>query len=150
MQNLFKGVTYGFQYKMRLVYAHFPINANIEDSGKLIEIRNFLGEKRVRVVNMLPGQNISGFSKDPSALLAGEELPYLSTCKLLILLFALSMRLQGTSSLFVAVSNPDVHEGPSICHERSEALLLQGCRIGQQFEQNVHEPVLLCRGKLSL
>ena len=55
MQNLFKGVTYGFQYKMRLVYAHFPINANIEEDGKLIEIRNFLGEKRVRIVRMLAG-----------------------------------------------------------------------------------------------
>lgn len=40
---------------MRLVYAHFPINVNIEDGGKLVEIRNFLGEKRVRAVNMLPG-----------------------------------------------------------------------------------------------
>ena len=46
LQNLFKGVTYGFAYKMRLVYAHFPINANIEDDNKKIEIRNFLGEKR--------------------------------------------------------------------------------------------------------
>ena len=54
-QNLIKGVTKGFEYKMRLVYAHFPINANIEENGKLIEIRNFLGEKRVRIVRMLPG-----------------------------------------------------------------------------------------------
>ena len=46
---------YGFEYKMRLVYAHFPINANIDGDGKRIEIRNFLGERRVRVVNMLPG-----------------------------------------------------------------------------------------------
>jgi large subunit ribosomal protein L9e len=53
------GVTKGFEYKMRLVYAHFPINANIEGGGKLIELRNFLGEKRVRVVNMLPGVTIS-------------------------------------------------------------------------------------------
>lgn len=55
LQNLFKGVTYGFAYKMRLVYAHFPINANIEDDNKKIEIRNFLGEKRVRTVHMLSG-----------------------------------------------------------------------------------------------
>ena len=54
-QNLIKGVQAGFEYKMRLVYAHFPINVNIEDGGKLVEIRNFLGEKRVRIVHMLPG-----------------------------------------------------------------------------------------------
>lgn len=38
------------------MYAHFPININIADEGKLVEIRNFLGEKRVRSVNMYPGQ----------------------------------------------------------------------------------------------
>ena len=55
VQNLIKGVTVGFEYKMRLVYAHFPINANIEEEGTKIEIRNFLGEKRVRTVRMMPG-----------------------------------------------------------------------------------------------
>ena len=44
-----------FEYKMRLVYAHFPINVNIVNGGKTIEIRNFLGEKVVRTVHMLPG-----------------------------------------------------------------------------------------------
>lgn len=37
--NLIKGVTKGFEYKMRLVYAHFPININIEDKGTRVEIR---------------------------------------------------------------------------------------------------------------
>lgn len=52
---MIKGVTKGFEYKMRLVYAHFPINANITDEGGIVEVRNFLGEKRVRIVKMLPG-----------------------------------------------------------------------------------------------
>ena len=58
LQNMIKGVTKGFEYKMRLVYAHFPINANIIDDGTIIEVRNFLGEKRVRIVKMLPGMTV--------------------------------------------------------------------------------------------
>jgi large subunit ribosomal protein L9e len=59
VKNLITGVTKGFEYKLRLVYAHFPININIEQKGTIVEIRNFLGEKRVRVVKMLPGCTIA-------------------------------------------------------------------------------------------
>ncbi|KAK2988127.1 hypothetical protein RJ640_017459 [Escallonia rubra] len=45
--NLITGVTKGYRYKMRFVYAHFPINANISSAVDSIEIRNFLGEKKV-------------------------------------------------------------------------------------------------------
>ncbi|KAE9451766.1 hypothetical protein C3L33_16312, partial [Rhododendron williamsianum] len=47
VDNLIKGVTKGYRYKMRFVYAHFPINASITNTNKSIEIRNFLGEKKV-------------------------------------------------------------------------------------------------------
>lgn len=47
VQNLITGVTKGYRYKMRFVYAHFPINASINGSNTGIEIRNFLGEKKV-------------------------------------------------------------------------------------------------------
>lgn len=52
IQNMIVGVTKGFRYKMRYVYAHFPINVGIEGQGKLVEVRNFLGEKRVRKITM--------------------------------------------------------------------------------------------------
>merc|ERR1719444_214810 len=55
INNLFDGVEKKFRYTMRLVYAHFPINVNITNGGKTVEIRNFLGEKIVRTVNMLDG-----------------------------------------------------------------------------------------------
>merc|ERR1712160_146190 len=55
ISNLFEGVEKRFEYRMWLVYAHFPINASITNGGKTIELRNFLGEKIVRTVNMHPG-----------------------------------------------------------------------------------------------
>jgi len=48
VNNLITGVTKGYRYKMRFVYAHFPINASIGADKDNIEIRNFLGEKKVR------------------------------------------------------------------------------------------------------
>jgi large subunit ribosomal protein L9e len=57
--NMITGVTKGFSYKMRAVYAHFPINCIIQQEGRALEIRNFLGEKTVRHVNMLDGVIVS-------------------------------------------------------------------------------------------
>lgn len=42
IDNLITGVTKGYKYKMRYVYAHFPINVNIEtgdDNIQTVEIR---------------------------------------------------------------------------------------------------------------
>jgi large subunit ribosomal protein L9e len=58
VQNMITGTTKGFRYKVRLVYAHFPVNVNIEGGDKIVEIRNFLGEKRVRRVHMLEGVKV--------------------------------------------------------------------------------------------
>jgi len=52
------GVRQGFRYKMKLVYAHFPITAQVVDSGKKIELRNYIGERTVRRIGMLPGVQI--------------------------------------------------------------------------------------------
>merc|ERR1712210_74174 len=52
INNMFIGVTKGFKYKMRYVYAHFPITGVINKAGHQLEIRNFLGEKRRRTVNL--------------------------------------------------------------------------------------------------
>ena len=66
--NLIKGVTVGYKYKMRFVYAHFPINVNIieEDGSKIVEIRNFLGDRKVRKVSIPEGvtAELSAAQKD--------------------------------------------------------------------------------------
>jgi large subunit ribosomal protein L6 len=46
LQNMCIGVTKGYQYRMRVVYSHFPIQLKI--AGDRIEVGNFLGEKRSR------------------------------------------------------------------------------------------------------
>merc|ERR1712170_145009 len=58
IRNMMLGVTLGFRYKMRFVYAHFPVNVNISDEKDVIEIRNFLGEKVIRRVPMLEGVTV--------------------------------------------------------------------------------------------
>ena len=40
---------------MRLVHAHFPINIGIPKDGKSVEVKNFLGGKQVKKIDMLPG-----------------------------------------------------------------------------------------------
>merc|ERR1719352_1387639 len=53
IDNMLVGVTKGFLYKMRFVYSHFPINVTL--SGRTVEIRNFLGDKKVRRIPLLDG-----------------------------------------------------------------------------------------------
>merc|ERR1719164_27313 len=85
IQNLFDGVEKKFVYKLRLVYAHFPINANIVNGGKTVEVRNYLGEKIVRTVNLLPGVSIekSASVKD-ELVLTGTDIDLVSRSAALI------------------------------------------------------------------
>ncbi|CAG8664545.1 9357_t:CDS:2, partial [Paraglomus occultum] len=77
IENMITGVTKGFEYKMRYVYAHFPINVNIEDGE--VHIRNFLGEKYIRKVKMLDGVNIEISAKNKDELtLSGNDLENVS------------------------------------------------------------------------
>ncbi|KAM9989485.1 hypothetical protein ACTFIY_005517 [Dictyostelium cf. discoideum] len=55
IENMITGVTKGYEYKMRFVYAHFPINVAVTDGGRVVEIRNFFGEKIVRRIELLDG-----------------------------------------------------------------------------------------------
>ncbi|KAF4353968.1 hypothetical protein CsatB_027449 [Cannabis sativa] len=85
VDNLITGVTKGYRYKMRFVYAHFPINASISNTGTSIEIRNFLGEKKVRKVDMLDGVSIVRSEKVKDELvLDGNDIELVSRSAALI------------------------------------------------------------------
>merc|ERR1711976_334747 len=85
IQNMFKGLINGYRYKMRAVYAHFPINCVIMEGGASVDIRNFLGEKIVRHVAMRPGVKISvsGAQKD-EYILDGNDIEEVSRSAALI------------------------------------------------------------------
>lgn len=54
--NMFKGVTKGFRYKLKIVYSHFPITVKVE--GKKCMINNFLGERSPRVAEIVGGATV--------------------------------------------------------------------------------------------
>lgn len=48
IENMILGVTHGFKYIMKIVYAHFPITVRIDMDKKLVRIENFIGERAPR------------------------------------------------------------------------------------------------------
>lgn len=51
IRNMIRGVTRGFEYKLKVVYAHFPMSVKV--SGREVVVENYLGEKiprRTRIV----------------------------------------------------------------------------------------------------
>jgi large subunit ribosomal protein L6 len=56
ISNMIAGVSRGYEYKMKVVYSHFPIQLK-EASNELI-ITNFLGERKSRSATILPGAKV--------------------------------------------------------------------------------------------
>jgi len=85
IENMCKGVVKGYRYKMRSVYAHFPINVAISEGNTVVDIRNFLGEKFNRQVRMLPGVSCVA-SKDvkDEFVLEGNDIELVSRSAALI------------------------------------------------------------------
>ncbi|WP_411026523.1 50S ribosomal protein L6, partial [Salmonella sp. s54395] len=85
IENMVKGVTLGFLYKMRSAYAHFPINCNVKEEGTMLEVRNFLGEKRIRHVRMSPGVKVSISTKQKDELIVeGNDVELVSSSAALV------------------------------------------------------------------
>ena len=56
INNMKRGVTQGFEYKMKTVFSHFPIKTMVE--GNEFIIQNFLGERSPRRAKILEGVNV--------------------------------------------------------------------------------------------
>jgi large subunit ribosomal protein L6 len=51
IQNMITGVTKGYQYKLKIVFSHFPVSVKLQDKTVLIE--NFTGERRPRRIKVI-------------------------------------------------------------------------------------------------
>ncbi len=81
IKNMIDGVTKGHSYKMKTVYAHFPITLTVLDKGKTLEIRNFVGERQVKKVQMLAGCEVKKSDAKDQIEVSGIDLDCVSlTC----------------------------------------------------------------------
>jgi len=51
IQNMIKGVSAGFTYKLKIVFSHFPITVKVQ--GKTLTIQNFTGERNPRKAKIM-------------------------------------------------------------------------------------------------
>ena len=57
ISNMIKGVTEGFTYTMKIVFAHFPMTVKV--NGNIVNIDNFLGERHPRKANIVGDSKVS-------------------------------------------------------------------------------------------
>ncbi len=53
INNMIEGTSKGFVYKLRVVYAHFPVTVKVLEKEKKVSIENFSGEKTPRFASIV-------------------------------------------------------------------------------------------------
>lgn len=74
LRNLIEGVQNGYEYKLKAVFAHFPLKLNVKGNEFVIE--NFLGERSARKARILPGVKVD--SKAEFVTVTGIDLEKVS------------------------------------------------------------------------
>ena len=62
INNMISGLDKDYVYKLVVVYSHFPMNVAIK--GKIVEIKNFVGEKKPRNAKIVEGATVTIKGKD--------------------------------------------------------------------------------------
>src|SRR4029077_20131991 len=59
IRNMIRGVTKGYRYNLRTVYAHFPVTVRVDEKARTLKVENFTGEKTPRSAQILDGVKVS-------------------------------------------------------------------------------------------
>ncbi|MEO2240697.1 MAG: 50S ribosomal protein L6 [Euryarchaeota archaeon] len=57
LENMQKGVTEGHEYRLKLVYSHFPPEVKVDQEKGKVYIENFMGENVPRVAEIVDPEN---------------------------------------------------------------------------------------------
>lgn len=58
VRNMIRGVTKGYRYNLRTVYAHFPVTVKVDEKARALKVENFTGEKTPRSAEILDGVKV--------------------------------------------------------------------------------------------
>jgi large subunit ribosomal protein L6 len=75
INNMIKGVQNGYKYRMKIVFAHFPITVKIKD-GK-VHVENFFGERKARISNIV-GDSTKVAIEGDDIVITGPHLEHVS------------------------------------------------------------------------
>ena len=75
INNMIKGVQNGYKYKMKIVFAHFPITVKIKD-GK-VHVENFFGERKARISKIV-GESTKVAIEGDDLVITGPHLEHVS------------------------------------------------------------------------
>jgi large subunit ribosomal protein L6 len=70
VENMIKGVTKGFTYKLKIVFSHFPISVKVKDN--VVSIENFTGERSPRLTKIIGNSKV--IVKEDDVLVQGIAL----------------------------------------------------------------------------
>lgn len=57
VRNIVIGVTKGYTYKLKIVFAHFPVTVKVK--GKQVNVENFVGERSARITDIIGDCKVS-------------------------------------------------------------------------------------------
>ncbi len=69
IKNAITGVREGFEYKLKVVYKHFPMEVNV--NGDRLVVSNFLGEKKDREAKILDSVDVK--VEDEDVIVSGPD-----------------------------------------------------------------------------
>jgi large subunit ribosomal protein L6 len=75
INNMIKGVQEGFTYKLKIIFAHFPISVKVK--GKEIHVENFFGERSARISKII-GEDTKVKVLADDVLVQGPSLEHVS------------------------------------------------------------------------